>query len=102
MLVAFLTSDRPPLVVVAAVAPAKADAELSLPATARAVESTVLYAKTTGFIGTVRVDLGSRVKAGDLLATIEVPERDDELRHHVSRPNSKTGSHANLGSIHAV
>lgn len=77
---ALAAADRPPLVVVAAVAPAKADAELSLPATARAVESTVLYAKTTGFIGTVRVDLGSRVKAGDLLATIEVPERDDELR----------------------
>jgi RND family efflux transporter MFP subunit len=42
-------------------------------------ERTDLYAKVSGFVKEVRVDYGDRVKKGDLLALLEVPELDKEL-----------------------
>lgn len=38
-----------------------------------------LPAKVTGYIGKMNVDFGDKVKAGELLATIEVPELQDQL-----------------------
>jgi RND family efflux transporter MFP subunit len=37
-------------------------------------ESVAIYARVSGFVADVRVDRGSRVKKGDLLATIVAPE----------------------------
>jgi RND family efflux transporter MFP subunit len=54
--------------------------ELALPASLEAYESAELYAKTSGYIAEVKVDIGSRVRAGDLLVRIDVPEMADELR----------------------
>jgi RND family efflux transporter MFP subunit len=54
--------------------------ELALPASLEAYESADLYAKTSGYIAEVKVDIGSRVRAGDLLVRINVPEMADELR----------------------
>ncbi|MBI5865500.1 MAG: biotin/lipoyl-binding protein [Planctomycetes bacterium] len=54
--------------------------ELALPASLEAYESADLYAKTSGYIAEVKVDIGSRVRAGDLLVRIDVPEMADELR----------------------
>jgi len=54
--------------------------ELALPASLEAYESADLYAKTSGYIAEVKVDIGSRVRAGDLLIRIDVPEMADELR----------------------
>jgi RND family efflux transporter MFP subunit len=42
-------------------------------------ERTDLYAKVSGFIKELRVDYGDRVKKGDLLAVLDVPEMDKEL-----------------------
>jgi len=53
---------------------------LALPATLEAYESADLYAKVSGYVGEVAVDIGSRVRAGDGLIRIEVPEMADELR----------------------
>ncbi len=53
---------------------------LNIPATLRPGEEADLYAKTSGYITTVKVDIGSRVNADDVLLTIDVPEMDDELR----------------------
>ncbi len=39
-----------------------------------------VMAKVAGYIKMIRVDVGDRVKAGDLLATLEVPEMADDLR----------------------
>lgn len=52
---------------------------LDVPATMEAYEQADLYAKTAGFITEVRVDIGDRVKAGDVLAVIDVPEMLKEL-----------------------
>jgi RND family efflux transporter MFP subunit len=50
------------------------DVELSLPAELSPFQSVAIYSKVTGFVKAVSVDRGSRVRAGDLLATLEAPE----------------------------
>jgi len=52
---------------------------LGLPGTTLAFESATIYARASGYIGQRQVDIGSRVKAGDLLALITAPEIDDQL-----------------------
>ena len=48
----------------------------SQPGTIRAFEFAALYTKVSGFVKTLKVDRGSRVKKGELLAEIYDPERD--------------------------
>jgi HlyD family secretion protein len=48
----------------------------SQPGTIRAFEYAPLYTKVSGFIKALKVDRGSRVKKGELLAEIYDPERD--------------------------
>jgi membrane fusion protein, multidrug efflux system len=50
------------------------DVPLSLPAELAPYQSVAIYSKVTGFVKTMRVDRGSRVRAGDLIATLEAPE----------------------------
>jgi RND family efflux transporter MFP subunit len=50
--------------------------QLVLLGEARPYESVTLYAKVSGYLRDVRVDKGSRVNAGDVIATIESPETD--------------------------
>jgi RND family efflux transporter MFP subunit len=39
-----------------------------------------IYAKESGFIKELKVDYGSRVKTGDLIATLEIPELEAQLK----------------------
>jgi RND family efflux transporter MFP subunit len=50
-----------------------------LPATFRAWQSAALYARANGYLTAWHFDLGSPVKAGDVLAEIETPELDQEV-----------------------
>ena len=50
------------------------DVTLSMPAELGAYEMVAVYPKVTGFVKTIRVDRGSRVRAGELLAELEAPE----------------------------
>lgn len=52
---------------------------LDVPATMEAYEQADLYAKASGYISEVRVDIGDAVKQGDVLAVIDVPEMLKEL-----------------------
>ncbi len=36
-----------------------------------------VHAEVSGYVSTIRVDIGDRVKQGELLATLEVPELQD-------------------------
>src|SRR5437868_5072935 len=45
-----------------------------------AFAETSLLAKTPGFVKAVNVDIGDRVKTGDILAELSVPELDEELK----------------------
>lgn len=47
---------------------------IALPATVRARQQVTLYAKVAGYLKTIRVDRGDRVKEGDLIAEVEAPE----------------------------
>ncbi len=52
---------------------------LDLTGTIEAFESATLYARATGYISKREVDIGSRVHADDLLATIAAPDLDQQL-----------------------
>jgi membrane fusion protein, multidrug efflux system len=65
------------------VAPVRSGApnvDLTLPGTSTPFHSTVLYGKSTGFVRKNLVDVGERVKAGQLLAQIDAPETAEEIR----------------------
>ncbi len=51
-----------------------------LPGTVWAWHEAPIYARTSGYIKTWYVDIGSKVKNGDLLAVIETPELDAQAR----------------------
>ena len=57
----------------------KPDEELVLPGSLLAFEESPIYARTSGYLVRWYKDIGSRVKEGDLLATIDTPEVDQEL-----------------------
>ncbi|MDB6037976.1 MAG: Efflux transporter, family, subunit [Verrucomicrobiales bacterium] len=40
-----------------------------------------LHAKVSGYVQTINVDVGDRVKEGDLIATLEIPELVADLEH---------------------
>lgn len=73
-------SMGPPQVDVARVEPGSASARLELPGTVQAFEQTPIYARTSGYISHRYVDIGDRVHAGQLLATIEDPQTEQSLR----------------------
>jgi membrane fusion protein (multidrug efflux system) len=50
------------------------DVTLSLPGELTAFQTVALYSRVTGFVKTIAVDRGSRVRAGQQLATLEAPE----------------------------
>ena len=53
---------------------------LSLPGDITAFEDSPVYARVNGYVKKWTVDIGAKVKAGDLLAEIETPELDQQLR----------------------
>jgi len=56
-----------------------AEGGLSLAATTQAIQDTIIYARTSGYVGKRYVDIGDNVKAGQLLAEIESPEIVQQL-----------------------
>lgn len=54
---------------------------LMLPGTLQADASVDLYAKASGFVVKVNVDIGTHVKKSDVLAELNIPELNDELHH---------------------
>jgi multidrug efflux pump subunit AcrA (membrane-fusion protein) len=54
-------------------------ASLTLPATVSAWEEAPVYAQVAGYMDRMRVDIGSRVRKGDVMAHIAVPELQQSL-----------------------
>jgi RND family efflux transporter MFP subunit len=73
-----------PAVAVATVTRQDLARELTLQAEFRPYQEVELHAKVSGYLQQITVDFGDRVKAGELLATIEVPELQDELDQAVA------------------
>src|ERR1700721_4198973 len=61
-------------------------------ATLEAFEETDLFAKVSGYLSDVRVDIGDHVKAGQVLAVIDVPEMEQELAEAKAQLESKKSS----------
>jgi len=55
--------------------------EIVLPGEIYGYYETPIYAKIAGYVKTMLVDKGSRVRAGELVATIESPETDQQTRN---------------------
>ena len=52
---------------------------VTLPATTNAFQAADIFARASGYVTERHVDIGSRVKAGDLLAAITAPELDHQI-----------------------
>jgi RND family efflux transporter MFP subunit len=69
-----------PTVAVAIAAAGPAVEEIVLPGTVQAEYDTPIYARTSGYLKRWYTDIGTPVKAGDLLAEIDSPEVDQQLQ----------------------
>lgn len=70
----------PPLVRVAPAERGSRETSLTLPGDITAFEEAPVYARVNGYVSKWTVDIGARVKAGQLLAEIETPELHQSLR----------------------
>jgi membrane fusion protein (multidrug efflux system) len=69
-----------PVVQVTKPSAAAATQDLVLPADIEAERQTPIFARTDGYLKSWSVDIGTHVKAGQLLAVIDAPEVDDQFR----------------------
>jgi RND family efflux transporter MFP subunit len=76
--------DFVPSLRVATVEANPATVSITLPGTTAAFAAANIYARATGYIDKRNVDIGDRVKAGDLLASLAVPEIDDQIAQNKS------------------
>src|SRR5579864_5825780 len=75
-------TERAAVPVVAVVHPVaeKPDEDLVLPGSMQAFQESPIYARTSGYLLKWYKDIGSRINKGELLADIDTPEIDQELR----------------------
>ena len=64
----------PPTIDVVRVVEQPLNVILSLPGELLPYQTVAIHPRVTGFVRTIRVDRGSRVRAGEILATLEAPE----------------------------
>jgi RND family efflux transporter MFP subunit len=69
-----------PLVKVTSVAPGQEAADLVLPGTTESFIETPIYARTNGYLKKWYFDIGAHVRKGQLLAEIDTPELDQQLK----------------------
>jgi RND family efflux transporter MFP subunit len=84
--------DDPPRVEVARPRRATVAQHLQTNATLAAFEEADLFAKVSGYLSEVRVDIGDHVKAGQVLAVIDVPELKQQLAEAEAQLESKKSS----------
>jgi RND family efflux transporter MFP subunit len=71
--------DFVPSLRVATIEASPSTVSVTLPGTTAAFTAANIYARATGYIAKRNVDIGDRVKAGDLLAQLAVPEVDAQI-----------------------
>src|SRR5260221_2977137 len=85
-------TDSPPRVEVVRPRRVTVAQHLQTNATLEAFEEADLFAKVSGYLSDVRVDIGDHVKAGEVLAVIDVPEMKQELAEAKAQLESKRSS----------
>lgn len=66
-------------VLITKIKPGELQRTLSLPTTLRGNTESVIYARTNGYVAAWYKGIGDQVKKGELLATIDAPEQEQEL-----------------------
>ncbi len=79
-----------PVVSIVSPRPAASSQEITLPADVRAYQDAAIHARVNGYLRKWYVDIGTEVKAGQLLAEIDAPEVADQLRQ--ARADEETAS----------
>jgi RND family efflux transporter MFP subunit len=74
------TATQLPVVTVGTATAGEANTELILPSSVEAQQTTPIYPRVNGYVKRIVADIGTRVKAGDLLAEIETPELDEQVK----------------------
>ena len=74
--------------------------EVTFPAEFRPYVEVELHAKVSGYVREMKVDFGDRVKAGQLLATLEVPELRDELHNAMATQQKAEADYTNAHLIY--
>jgi RND family efflux transporter MFP subunit len=92
-------ASRVPLVKVATLKRLTDTTGLTLPGQIQPYRETPVFARTQGFLRKRFVDLGARVRQGQLLATIEAPELDQDIAR--ARADLKLAQ-ANLDRVRSV
>jgi len=76
-----------PTVAVARVTRGDIAQSLSIPAEFRPFQEIEVHAKVAGFLKSISVDVGDRVNAGQLLAVLEIPELQEEIKQDAATVN---------------
>lgn len=84
-----------PTVAVAAVTRQDLSQELTIQAEFRPYQEVELHAMVAGYLRTMDVDFGDRVKEGDVIAALEAPELNDELAHAVATQERTAAAYKN-------
>lgn len=93
-------APAPPTVAVAKVDREDLYREVTIPAEFRPYEEVELHAKVSGYVSQMNVDFGDRVKAGQIMATLEVPELHDELHNAMATVQKAEADHTDADLIY--
>jgi membrane fusion protein (multidrug efflux system) len=89
---------EPPTIDVARVVEQPLDVHLSLPGELIAYQAVAIHPRVNGFVKTIPVDRGSRVRAGDVLATLDAPEL---IAHRAEAESKLQAAEAQLAEVRA-
>jgi len=74
--------------------------EVPIPAEFRPYVQVELHAMVSGYVSRMNVDFGDRVKSGELLATLEVPELQDQLHNAMATQQQAEADYVNAHLIY--
>lgn len=79
-----VASDGIPVVPVVKATRGELSSDLSLTGEFQPYQEVDLMAKVSGYLQTIRVDIGDQVREGETLATLEIPEMDDDMTRAIA------------------
>ena len=74
--------------------------QVTIPAEFRPYVEAMLNAKVSGYVSKMKVDFGDTVKAGQLMATLEVPELQDQLDNALATEAKTEADYTNANLIY--
>ena len=81
--------DAGPTVVTAQSVRGSASRKINLTGELRPYKATTLYSKVGGYLSKITVDVGDRVRAGQLIAEVQAPELESEYKSTVSEMENR-------------